>query len=92
MKASDLGHLAVMRLLIQSRANLDAKSGRKQRTALSFACSPSNNGDPILPAVRMLLKHGADCNAADVEGVKPVDKARKEARDDLLAVFDVKPQ
>ena len=85
MKASDLGHLAVMDLLIQSRANLDAQSGRKQRTALSFASSPSNNGEPILDAVRLFMAARADPNAADAEGVTPAGKAMKEGRLEQLS-------
>ena len=92
MKASDLGHLAVMDLLIQSRANLDAQSGRKQRTALSFASSPSNNGEPILDAVRLLMAARADPTAADCEGLTPAGKAKNECRHELLAVVDVKQE
>ena len=92
MKASEEGHEDIMRLLLNTgKIDIDA-ANRKNRTALSFAAAPSNDGStPRIASVRaihFLLQNGADANKEDKTGATAKDRAFRENRVDAVAVFE----
>ncbi|GAX74144.1 hypothetical protein CEUSTIGMA_g1593.t1 [Chlamydomonas eustigma] len=61
--ASQLGQAEIMHLLIHNGANIEMRCGIKSATCLMHA---AYNGH--LPAVELLLHHGADLEAEDING------------------------
>ena len=91
MKASEEGHEDIMRLLLNT-GKIDIEfANRKNRTALSFAAAPSNDGSTprkaSVWAIHLLLQNGADANKKDMTGATAKDRAFRENRLDAVAVF-----
>ena len=80
-----------MEMLIERGADLEAKN-KKERTALSFAAAPSNDGtrrrQESVEAVRFLLQKGADPKAKDIRGLTPKDRAKGEKRDAVVELLE----
>ena len=92
MKASEEGHEDIMRLLLNTgKIDIEA-ANRKNRTALSFAAAPSNDGSTpriaSVAAIHLLLQSGAKTNRKDVTGATAKDRATRENRLDAVAVFE----
>ena len=95
MKAAEEGAVEVMQMLLDKKVDLEAHN-RKERTALSFAAAPSNEGqgrDRIrrstpVDTLRLLLEHGADPKRKNFRGFTPKELAAREKREDGIAIFD----
>ena len=92
MKASEEGYEDIMRLLLDT-GKIDIEfANRKNRTALSFAAAPSNDGSTPLNAsvwaIHLLLQNGADANKKDVTGATAKGRALRENRLDAVAAFE----
>ena len=89
MKAAEEGHIDVMKILVEWRANLEAHN-KNRRTALSLAAAPSAGRATRVEAVRLLLSLGADRESMDNAGYTPKSRTEKEGRAEVAALFDVK--
>ena len=91
MKASEENSVHVLTMLIEWEADVNA-TNLKGRTALSFAAAPSDDGTKTRPtalqAMRLLLKSGADAEHKDERGNTAKDYAKREQREDALAIFE----
>ena len=86
MKAAEENRVEIARLLLEHNANINA-TNRKGRSVLSFAAAPSMNRNTACDTLRLLLDHGADVNLKDENGQTAKGHAKKEERDDALAIF-----
>lgn len=87
MKAAEEGYEAIVKMLVDSRVNLEEKN-KKGRTALSFAAAPSMKRATPTETLRYLLTAGASQDATDDQGRTARDHATQENRSDAIAVFD----
>ena len=92
MKASEEGYEDIMRLLLDTGEIDIEAANRKNRTALSFAAAPSNDGSTprkaSVWAIHLLLQNGADANKKDVTGATAKGRALRENRLDAVAAFE----
>ena len=91
MKASEEGNIETMALLLNTgRVDIEAEN-KKGRTALSFACAPSNNEgirrEARIGAIELLLRWKADPEHKDHRNNTPKDYAIREHREDALRVL-----
>ena len=75
MKAAEIGHCEIMKILLEGRADLEA-TNHKGRTALSFAAAPSRGRQACVNAVSFLLD--ARANISHVDGRGETAKARAQ--------------
>ena len=87
MKAAEEGHLEIVRMLVESRANME-ETNKKGRTALSFAAAPSRKRPTAVETLRYLLQAGASNDVTDINGRTPREQATREKRTDAIVVFD----
>ena len=87
MKASEEGHVVIIRLLLEQNANLEV-TNRKGRSALSFAAAPSQQRPTPVEALRVLLEAGADALQIDQFGQTAKARAQREKREEAVAVFE----
>ena len=87
MKAAEEGHADIIRLLLDKHADVEACNS-KGRGALSFAAAPSMKRPTPVNALRLLLQRGADMSRVDSLGMTAKARARKEKRDEAVAVFE----
>ncbi|WP_407353115.1 ankyrin repeat domain-containing protein [Luteimonas sp. R10] len=78
------GRLATLEALVAAQSDIAAVDG-KDRGALALACLAET---PSPPLVRRLLELGADPQAADADGKRPVDHAAAAGRWSLVALLD----
>ena len=69
-RASERGHLEIMRLLLEARANIDGRDMVGGQTALHHACGGGN-----VEAVSLLLAAGANKDAVSDSGYTPLHMA-----------------
>ncbi|KAL3461849.1 ankyrin repeat-containing domain protein [Aspergillus heterothallicus] len=79
--AATYGHTEVVRLLLESGADISASTERGQ-TALHLAC-----GTGYVEVVNLLLKDGANVNAIDKSGCTPLHYAFKSGHDTVAKVL-----
>ena len=87
MKASEEGHVVIIRLLLEHNANLEV-TNRKGRSALSFAAAPSQQRPTPVEALRVLLEAGADALQMDQFGQTAKARAQREKREEAVAAFE----
>ena len=87
MKAAEEGHEGILTLLLEKQADINMKN-HKGRTALSFAAAPSMRRPTPLPTLMLLLEHGADIRARDVNGLTARAHAEREGRSRALEVLN----
>ena len=87
MKAAEENEVAILKLLLDNKANTDV-SNHKGRTALSFAAGPSMGRDTATGTLRLLLESGADFTKKDAFGITPKARALREERKDALEIFE----
>jgi len=87
MKASEEGHVVIIRLLLEQNANLEV-TNRKGRSALSFAAAPSQQRPTPVEALRVLLEAGADALQIDQFGQTAKARAQREKREEAVAAFE----
>ena len=90
MKAADRGHVRVVRLLLESRADIKAMN-KMGRDALSFAAAPSNTkatNDENLRLLRLLVERGADPHRKDERGQTAKERARMQGSDDIVECLE----
>ena len=87
MKASEEGHVVIIRLLLEQNANLEV-TNRKGRSALSFAAAPSQQRPTPVEALRVLLEAGADALQKDQFGQTANARAQREKREEAVAAFE----
>ena len=86
MKAAEENEAAIMRLLLQHKADIDA-ANRKGRTALSFAVAPSMKRKTARDTLKLLLEHKADPGQKDEMGLTAKARAVREKRQDALTIL-----
>ena len=86
MKAAEEGSRAILHLLLDHRASIDASNSRG-RTALSFAAAPSMRRPTQLLTLAHLLTAGADITLRDNNGLTARGWAEKELRWDAVAML-----
>ena len=86
MKAAEENEAAIMRLLLQHKADIDV-ANRKGRTALSFAVAPSMKRKTACDTLKLLLEHKADPGQKDEMGLTAKARAVREKRQDALAIL-----
>ncbi|KAH7114077.1 hypothetical protein EDB81DRAFT_862436 [Dactylonectria macrodidyma] len=75
MVASSYGHRAVVKLLLEKDADVEAKDSERGRTSLSWAVG---NGHEAV--VKLLLEKGANVESRDRDGRTPLSWAAENAR------------
>ena len=78
---------SVVHLLKRPDVDVDARDGARQRTALHYALGSSpaqNKGKSRQRIVRRLVEHGADIEAVDKNGFRPIDRAVESADIDCV--------
>ena len=83
MKAAEEDQVEIMKLLLESRADMEV-ANRKGRTAVSFAAAPSMERKTACGTLRLLLKAGAKIDTKDVSGMTAKEWATKEKRESAL--------
>ena len=84
MKAAEGGHVHVIRMLLNCRADLAATTARG-RSAWSFAMAPPKDRMAVsIAGVRALLDARADPHARDADIRTPFDRARTQGRYEFL--------
>lgn len=78
--------LAQIKTLLSSGACVNEKS-KNGRTALHVAVSALRDNDTSLECVQYLLEHGADPNANDVEGWRPLFSAAEWGRERCIRLL-----
>ena len=86
MKAAEENEAAIMRLLLQHKADIDV-ANRKGRTALSFAVAPSMKRKTACDTLKLLLEHKADPGQKDEMGLTAKARAVREKRQDAFAIL-----
>ncbi|KAK2726312.1 hypothetical protein QYM36_000679 [Artemia franciscana] len=69
------GDVAIIEPLLKFGANINSKDSIG-RTALHFACSPTNRSSTYLAVVPFLLENGSDINITTKSNKTPLDEAR----------------
>lgn len=87
MKAAEENKDAIMRLLLERNSDIEAVN-RKGRSALSFAAAPSMKRPTATAALKLLLERGANVSQRDNNGMTAKDRARKENRDEAVAMIE----
>ena len=86
MKAAEENEAAIMRLLLQHKADIDV-ANRKGRTALSFAVAPSMKRKTACDTLKLLLEHKADPGQKDEMGLTAKARALRRKREGALAIL-----
>ena len=86
MKAAEEDQVEIMKLLLESRADMEV-ANRKGRTAVSFAAAPSMERKTACGTLRLLLQAGAKIDTKDVTGMTAKQWATKEKRESALQMF-----
>ena len=86
MKAAEEGSRAILHLLVERSASINASNSRG-RTALSFAAAPSMRRPTQLLTLAHLLTAGADITLQDNNGLTARGWAEKELRWDAVAML-----
>ena len=81
MKASDEGHVDVVRLLIERGADVNA-ANEEGWTALMYASSRGH-----VDVVRLLIERGADVHVVDARGRTALDLAIRDGDDDVIELL-----
>jgi len=76
--------LDIMQLLIEKKANLNAKAEGTGKTALMLAAICRDSAG----MVRLLIESGADIDAKDTKELTALDHAKKYDRQDLVEVLE----
>lgn len=84
--AAHLGHVEVVRTLIEAGAPLDHVNNLHW-TALMEAVVLGNGGPRYVEIVRLLIRAGANAALADGEGVSPLEHARRRGFEQIAAVI-----
>ena len=79
MVAANRGHQRIMRLLLESGADANARSKHTDMTALMFAA-----GSGHVAAVRLLMQHGADANARNSQSNRAKELAEAKNHSNVL--------
>lgn len=85
--AAHLGHVAVVKALIEAKAPLDHVNNLGW-TALIEAIVLGDGGENHLNVVRLLVKAGADVNLADASGTSPLALARRRGYGEIVSVLE----
>jgi ankyrin repeat protein len=77
------GALQMTQLLLEGKADINARDGDFGQTALILAAKYSH-----VDILHLLLARGADVHLRDEEGISALDWARRNHRDDIVAILD----
>ena len=86
MKAAEEDKVAIMKLLMERKADVEAVNNRG-RNALSFAAAPSKNRPTATAALKLLLECGASVSQRDRSGKTAKDHAREEHREEAVEMI-----
>lgn len=85
-RAAEAGNFSAVTIILKAGAKIDARSITGE-TPLAKAAAGSGASQPKArqraEVIRFLAKHGADVNAADQQGRRPIDNARKQNEDEI---------
>ena len=70
-------NLPLLRLLLERRADVEARGPRKKKTSLHFAVMKG-----YYKTAKCLLEHGANPRAKNVNGRRPIDSVRRVNMDE----------
>lgn len=85
-RAAGRQELAQIKTLLSNGASINEKS-KNGRTALHLAVSALRDNAASLECVQYLLEHGADPNASDVEGWRPLFSAAEWGRERCIRLL-----
>ena len=88
MKAAEIGHCEIMKILLEGRADLEA-TNNKGRTALSFAAAPSRGRQACVNAVSFLLDARANISHVDGRGETAKARAQRDCQLRSVVAIDV---
>jgi len=74
--------LITVKLLIDYGFDLNVRATKNGNTPLHFAVASNNLG-----AARLLLQHNANKNIRNLEGLTPLEKARREEKDEMIRLL-----
>jgi ankyrin repeat protein len=87
ISAAHLGHIEIVRALIEAKAPLDHVNGLGW-TALTIAVVLGNGGKNHLDTVEALVKAGADTEIKDRQGQTALTHARARKYDDMVKILE----
>ncbi len=86
ISAAHLGHVEIVRALIEAKAPLDHVN-RMGWTALIIAVLLGNNSKEHIETVELLVKAGADTGVKDRQGATALDHARMRGYQDMIKIL-----
>jgi len=87
ISAAHLGHVEIVRALIDAKAPLD-NVNRMGWTALLIAVLLGNNSKGHIETVELLVKAGADTAIKDRQGATALDHARARGYQDMIKILE----
>ena len=87
IRAADRGHVEIVRTLLTTPMLIDHVN-RLGWTALLEAVILGDGGPRHSEVVRLLVEAGADVNLADVQGVTPLQHARRKGQTTVIALLE----
>ena len=75
-------NLVVVKLLLDYGFDPNARATKNGNTPLHYAVACNNIG-----AVRLLLQYNANKNIRNLEGLTPLEKARKEEKEEIVKIL-----
>jgi uncharacterized protein len=88
ISAAHLGHVGIVRALIDAKAPLD-NVNRMGWTALLIAVILGNNSKNHIETVDLLVKAGADTGIKDRQGATALDHARTRGYQDMIKILEM---
>jgi uncharacterized protein len=88
ISAAHLGHVEIVRALIDAKAPLD-NVNRMGWTALLIAVVLGNNSKNHIETVDLLVKAGADTGIKDRQGATALDHARTRGYQDMIKILEM---
>jgi uncharacterized protein len=88
ISAAHLGHVEIVRALIDAKAPLD-NVNRMGWTALLIAVILGNNSKNHIETVDLLVKAGADAGIKDRQGATALDHARTRGYQDMIKILEM---
>jgi uncharacterized protein len=88
ISAAHLGHVEIVRALIDAKAPLD-NVNRMGWTALLIAVILGNNSKNHIETVDLLVKAGADTSIKDRQGATALDHARTRGYQDMIKILEM---